>query len=132
VSQPIPPPRGPILGIETSCDDTCAAVVSADGRILSQVVSSQGIHARYRGVVPELASREHLSLLLPAIRQALADAGTSLEEISGIAVTRGPGLIGCLLVGLATAKGLAYALGIPFVGVNHILGPLHAARLDPG
>jgi N6-L-threonylcarbamoyladenine synthase len=128
VSQPATPPRGPILGIETSCDDTCAAVVSPDGRVLSQVVSSQGIHARYRGVVPELASREHLSLLLPAIRQALAEAGTSLPEISGIAVTRGPGLIGCLLVGLATAKGLAFSLGLPFVGVNHIEGHLHAIR----
>src|SRR5512140_503955 len=96
---------GVLLALETSCDDTCAAIVTGTGAVLSSVVSSQGIHAEYRGVVPELASREHLSLLLPAIRQALADAGVSLEDLAGVAVTRGPGLIGCLLVGLAMAKG---------------------------
>ncbi len=117
-----------VLAIETSCDDTCAAVLDGDGRILSSVVSSQGIHGEYLGVVPELASREHLSLLLPAIQQALAGSQTGLDEIDGIAVTRGPGLIGCLLVGLATAKGLALSLEIPFVGVNHIEGHLHAVR----
>jgi N6-L-threonylcarbamoyladenine synthase len=117
-----------ILAIETSCDDTCAAVLSGDGRILSSVVSSQGIHADYLGVVPELASREHLALLPPAIRQACREAATDLQSIEAIAVTRGPGLIGCLLVGLATAKGLALSLEIPFVGVNHIEGHLYAIR----
>jgi N6-L-threonylcarbamoyladenine synthase len=116
----------PILAIETSCDDTCAAVLSGDGRILASVVSSQGIHAEYLGVVPELASREHLALIVPAIRQACAEAGVALPDLRGIAVTRGPGLIGCLLVGLATAKGLALSLEIPFVGVNHIEGHLYA------
>jgi N6-L-threonylcarbamoyladenine synthase len=119
---------GRILAIETSCDDTCAAVISGSGEILSSVVSSQGIHAEYLGVVPELASREHLSLLLPAIREATREAGIEMPGITGIAVTQGPGLIGCLLVGLATAKGLALALGVPYVGVNHIEGHIHAIR----
>jgi len=117
-----------LLAIETSCDDTCAAVLDGEGRVLSSVVSSQGIHAEYLGVVPELASREHLALLLPAVRQACAEAATGLREVDGIAVTRGPGLIGCLLVGLATAKGLALSLDVPFVGVNHIEGHLFAIR----
>lgn len=117
-----------VLALETSCDDTCAAVLDGDGRILSSVVSSQGIHGEYLGVVPELASREHLSLILPAVQKALDEAGATLQEIDGIAVTRGPGLIGCLLVGLATAKGLALSLEIPLVGVNHIEGHLYAIR----
>jgi N6-L-threonylcarbamoyladenine synthase len=121
-------PDDPILAIETSCDDTCAAVLTGDGRIRSSVVSSQGIHAEYLGVVPELASREHLALLTPAIRQACVEAGVALRDLRGIAVTRGPGLIGCLLVGLATAKGLALSLEIPYVGVNHLEGHLHAIR----
>jgi N6-L-threonylcarbamoyladenine synthase len=126
---PSPPkPGDPILAIETSCDDTCAAVLTGDGQVHSSVVSSQGIHGEYLGVVPELASREHLALILPAIRVALDDAGTTLQQLRGIAVTRGPGLIGCLLVGLATAKGLALALDLPFVGVNHLDGHLHAIR----
>ena len=123
-----PEPHDPILAIETSCDDTCAAVLTGDGRVRSSVVSSQGIHGEYLGVVPELASREHLALILPAIRAALDDAGTTLPQLRGIAVTRGPGLIGCLLVGLATAKGLALSLDLPFVGVNHLDGHLHAIR----
>lgn len=121
-----------LLAIETSCDDTCAAVLTGDGRIRSNVVSSQGIHADYLGVVPELASREHLNLLLPAIRQALAGAEIERGQLSAIAVTRGPGLIGCLLVGLATAKAMALALEIPFVGVNHIEGHLHAIQGGDG
>lgn len=123
-----PGPDDPILAIETSCDDTCAAVLTGDGRVCSSVVSSQGIHGEYLGVVPELASREHLVLILPAIRAALDEAGTSLSQLRGISVTRGPGLIGCLLVGLATAKGLAVSLHLPFVGVNHLEGHLHAIR----
>lgn len=120
----------PILAIETSCDDTCAAILRADGSILSSIVSSQGIHAEYLGVVPELASREHLALLTPAIREACAVAGVGLRDLRGLAVTRGPGLIGCLLVGLATAKGLALSLEIPYVGVNHLEGHLHAIRAE--
>jgi N6-L-threonylcarbamoyladenine synthase len=96
--------------------------------VLSSVVSSQGIHAEYAGVVPELASREHARLILPAIRQALDVAGVSLDEISAVAATRGPGLIGCLLVGMATAKGLALARQLPFVGIDHIQGHLNAIR----
>jgi N6-L-threonylcarbamoyladenine synthase len=118
------------LAIETSCDDTCAAVLSRDGRLLSNVVSSQLVHGEYEGVVPELASREHLRLGPAAIRIALEQAGIDLEHIRGIAVTQGPGLIGCLLVGLGLAKGIALARGIPVVGVNHIEGHLHAIRAE--
>jgi N6-L-threonylcarbamoyladenine synthase len=118
------------LAIETSCDDTCAAVLSRDGRPLSSIVSSQLIHAEYQGVVPELASREHLRLGPTAIRIALEQAGIGLDAIRGIAVTQGPGLIGCLLVGLGFAKGLALARRIPVVGVNHIEGHLHAIRAE--
>jgi N6-L-threonylcarbamoyladenine synthase len=114
------------LAIETSCDDTCAAVLSADGRPLSSVVSSQLVHGEYEGVVPELASREHLRLGPTAIRIALEQAGVGLEQIRGIAVTQGPGLVGCLLVGLGLAKGISLARRIPVVGVNHIEGHLHA------
>jgi N6-L-threonylcarbamoyladenine synthase len=119
-----------ILAIETSCDDTCAAVVTGSGRVLSGVVSSQPIHREYLGVVPELASREHLVLLPPAIRLSLEQAQTSLSQIDAIAVTSGPGLIGCLLVGLTMAKGLSLSLEIPLVGVNHIEGHLRAILAD--
>ena len=114
------------LAIETSCDDTCAAVLTAEGRPLANVVSSQLVHEEYEGVVPELASREHLRLGLTVIRLALEQAGCDLAAIRGIAVTQGPGLIGCLLVGLGLAKGLALARGLPVIGVNHIEGHLHA------
>jgi N6-L-threonylcarbamoyladenine synthase len=119
-----------ILALETSCDDTCAAVLTGEGRILSSVVSSQGIHAEYLGVVPELASREHLALILPAIRAALAQAELELPQIDALAATQGPGLIGCLLVGLATAKGLALSLDVPLVGVNHIEGHIFALQAE--
>lgn len=115
-----------LLAIETSCDDTCAAVLRGDGTVLSNVVARQDVHEEYLGVVPELASREHLRLLLPTVRRALELGGTRLEDISAVAVTHGPGLIGCLLVGLAGAKGLAMSRGIPLVGVNHIEGHLSA------
>jgi N6-L-threonylcarbamoyladenine synthase len=118
------------LAIETSCDDTCAAVLTPEGKALSSVVSSQLVHAEYVGVVPELASREHLRLGLTAVRLALEQAGSPIEGLRGIAVTRGPGLIGCLLVGLGFAKGIALARGIPVVGVNHIEGHLHAIRAE--
>lgn len=120
-----------LLTIETSCDETAAAVV-ADGRqILSSVVSSQvAIHAEYGGVVPEIASRKHLEMISPVITQSLHDAGVELSAIEGIAVTRGPGLSGALLVGLSAAKAIAGARRIPFVGVHHIEGHLLATFLE--
>lgn len=119
-----------VLGIETSCDDTSAAVIEDDYRVLSNVVSSQPMHERFGGVVPELASRAHLRLILSAIRDALKEAGIGLKEVEGIAVTRGPGLIGSLLVGLGVAKGLAYTLGIPIVGVNHLESHIFANFIE--
>jgi N6-L-threonylcarbamoyladenine synthase len=117
-----------ILGIETSCDETAAALVTEDGRILANVVSSQAdLHARYGGVVPEVASRRHLELVLPVIRAALEQAGASLDEIDRVAVTQGPGLIGALLVGLSAAKALAWARRLPLVPVDHLHG--HVASL---
>lgn len=115
-----------VLGIESSCDETAAAVVK-NGRLLSNVIASQiDIHSPYGGVVPEIASRKHLEVIHPVIRQALNDAGITLKEIEGIAVTCGPGLIGSLLIGLSTAKALAMALGVPMVGVNHLEGHIAA------
>jgi N6-L-threonylcarbamoyladenine synthase len=122
-----------LLGIETSCDDTCAAVLrdGPDGAsLLGHRVSSQMIHAQYQGVVPELASREHMRLLVPVLGETLADAGVGLDACDAVAVTNGPGLIGSLLVGLSLAKAVAYARGIPVVGVNHIEGHLAAVALD--
>ena len=120
-----------ILGIESSCDETAAAVV-ADGReILSSVVASQvGVHRKYGGVVPELASREHLRSIVPVVREALELAGLSLEEIDAVGVTYGPGLVGSLLVGLTYGKVLANALGKPLVGVNHLDGHVRAVFLE--
>ncbi|HET8652801.1 MAG TPA: tRNA (adenosine(37)-N6)-threonylcarbamoyltransferase complex transferase subunit TsaD [Gaiellaceae bacterium] len=117
-----------ILGIETSCDETAAALVTGDGRLLANVVSSQAeLHARYGGVVPEVASRHHLELLLPAVRGALADARADLDDVDRIAVTQGPGLVGALLVGVSAAKALAWARRLPLVPVNHLHG--HVASL---
>ncbi len=118
-----------VLGIETSCDETAAAVYGSDW-LQSNVIASQSIHYQYGGVVPELASREHIRLILPIIKQALAEANFKLQEIDGIAVTYGPGLVGSLLVGLNMAKGLAYALRIPFIGVNHIEGHVFSVCLN--
>jgi N6-L-threonylcarbamoyladenine synthase len=119
-----------ILAIETSCDDTCAAVVEPDGRrALSNVVHTQTEHARYGGVVPEVASRAHLERLDGVVQQSLSDAGVSLDDVSRVAVTTRPGLIGALLVGVAAAKGLAYARGLPLVPVNHLEGHVAAAYL---
>jgi N6-L-threonylcarbamoyladenine synthase len=124
-------PPGLILGIETSCDETAAAVVERGARTLSSVVASQiATHARYGGVVPELASREHLRAIVPVVRAALAEAGLSLSDIDAIAVTSGPGLAGALLVGLTYAKALAYANKLPLVAVNHLEGHIHAVLLQ--
>ncbi len=121
-----------ILGIETSCDETAAALVTGDGRILSNVVSSQAtLHAAYGGVVPEIASRRHLQLVLPVVREALGEAGASLKDVEAVAVTRGPGLVGALLVGLAAAKGLAWALGLPLIPVDHLHGHVASLFLEP-
>src|ERR1700760_3044219 len=123
--------EGCILGIETSCDETAAAVVSRGEKVLSNVVSSQiATHQPYGGVVPELASREHLRAIVPVVRKALADAGRSYETIDALAVTKGPGLAGALLVGLSYAKALAYALNKPLIGVNHLEGHIHAVLLE--
>jgi len=120
-----------ILGIETSCDETAAAVV-ADGReILSSVVASQiDVHRKYGGVVPELASREHLRQIVPVVREALEQAGMELAEVDAIGVTQGPGLVGALLVGITYGKTLAQALGKPLVAVNHLEGHVHAVFLE--
>jgi N6-L-threonylcarbamoyladenine synthase len=122
--------RGLILGIESSCDETAAAVVERGARTLSSVVASQiATHARYGGVVPELASREHLRAIVPVVRAALAEAGVALWELDAIAVTAGPGLAGALLVGVTFAKALAFAQGLPLVAVNHLEGHIHAVLL---
>jgi N6-L-threonylcarbamoyladenine synthase len=119
-----------ILGIETSCDDTCAAVVSADGQVLSNVVASQGLlHERYGGVVPEIASRRHLELVDAVLDDALERANADLDAIERVAVTHGPGLIGALLVGLSAAKGLAAARGLPLTPVDHLHGHVIASTL---
>jgi N6-L-threonylcarbamoyladenine synthase len=121
-----------ILAIETSCDDTCAAVVTADGQIASNVIASQGLlHARYGGVVPEIASRHHLELVDAVTADALERAGVGLDEIARVAVTRGPGLIGALLVGLSSAKALAATRELPLVPVDHLHGHVVASTLGP-
>ncbi|MCL5883358.1 MAG: tRNA (adenosine(37)-N6)-threonylcarbamoyltransferase complex transferase subunit TsaD [Actinobacteria bacterium] len=120
-----------ILGIETSCDDTCAAILDGD-RLLANIVSSQTeFHARYGGVVPEVASRHHLQLINPVIAEALAVAGVSLKQVSRVAVTTRPGLIGALLVGVATAKTIAYAIGVELTAVSHLEGHIAANYLAP-
>jgi N6-L-threonylcarbamoyladenine synthase len=119
-----------VLGIESSCDDSAAAVLR-DGALAASVVSSQhAVHGPYGGVVPELASREHVRGILPVVDAALAQAGITLDEVHGIAVTRGPGLVGSLLVGLSVAKGIALRRGLPLVGVHHLEGHLLAVNLD--
>ena len=120
-----------VLGIETSCDETAAAVVVGGSRVLSSVVSSQvDVHARYGGVVPEIASRAHVDLLTPVVAEALVESGVADREVGAVAATYGPGLVGALLVGVATAKALALVWDVPFVAVNHLEAHLHAALLD--
>jgi N6-L-threonylcarbamoyladenine synthase len=123
---------GPILAIETSCDDTCAAVVTSEGKISSNVISSQArFHERYGGVVPEIASRHHLELINAVTDEALAGAGIALHDVGAVAATSGPGLIGALLIGLSTAKALAAAARLPFVPVDHLHGHVAANFLEP-
>lgn len=122
-----------VLGIESSCDETGAAIVDESGRVLSDVVQSQvDVHAPYGGVIPELASRDHLKNLGPVLHEALARAGFELRDLDGIAVTYRPGLVGALLVGVQAAKGLAWAAGLPLVGVDHLVGHLSAVYLRRG
>jgi N6-L-threonylcarbamoyladenine synthase len=120
-----------ILAIETSCDDTCAAVIDPDGTIRANVVSSQGVHTAFGGVVPELASRHHLELVNEVVDDALARAGATLDDLDRIAVTQGPGLVGALLIGVATAKGLAAARRLPLAPVDHLQGHVAANFLGP-
>jgi N6-L-threonylcarbamoyladenine synthase len=120
-----------ILGIESSCDETAASVVRSGEQILSNVVFSQiATHQAYGGVVPELASREHLRAIVPVVRKALADAGQTYQSIDALAVTQGPGLAGALLVGISYAKALAFALDKPLIAVNHLEGHIHAVLLE--
>jgi N6-L-threonylcarbamoyladenine synthase len=122
---------GLILGIESSCDETAAAVVRAGGEVLANVVASQmALHAKYGGVVPELASREHLRNIVPVVRAAMAEAGLEFAELDAIAVTEGPGLAGALLVGITYAKALALGVGKPLVAVNHLEGHIHAVLME--
>src|SRR6516225_5770232 len=120
-----------ILGIESSCDETAAAVVRSGEQVVSNVVFSQiATHKPYGGVVPELASREHLRNILPVVRAALAEAGQTYQSIDALAVTQGPGLAGALLVGISFAKALAFALDKPLIAVNHLEGHIHAVLLE--
>jgi N6-L-threonylcarbamoyladenine synthase len=121
-----------ILGLESSCDETAAAVVADGTKVLSDVVASQTeVHAPYGGVVPELASRAHVANVVPVLRAALDQAGVTLDDLDGVAVTQGPGLVGALLVALQAGKALAYARGLPLVGVHHLEGHLSAVYLEP-
>ncbi len=120
-----------VLGIETSCDETAAAVLDGGRKVLSSIVASQDdVHGPYGGVVPELASRRHLQVIGPVVRRALATAGVTWSDLDGLAVTQGPGLVGSLLIGVSAAKAIAYARRLPLVGVNHLEGHIYAAFLE--
>jgi N6-L-threonylcarbamoyladenine synthase len=123
--------HGPILALETSCDDTCAAILDAHGRMRSNVISSQGVHDRYGGVVPEIASRHHLQLVNLIVEQALTEAGVTLADLRLVAATQGPGLVGALLVGFSTAKALAAGRELPFAPVDHLQGHVAANFIVP-
>jgi N6-L-threonylcarbamoyladenine synthase len=121
-----------VLGIETSCDETAAALITGDGRILANVVSSQAdLHARYGGVVPEIASRRHLELVTPVLREALGEADAELDDVELVGVTAGPGLVGALLVGVAAAKAIAWARRLPLAPVDHLHGHVASLYLEP-
>jgi len=121
-----------IFGIETSCDETAAALITSDGQLRANVVSSQAdLHARYGGVVPEVASRRHLELVVPVVREALAEADASLDDVELVAVTTGPGLIGALLVGVAAAKAIAWSKRLPLASVDHLHGHVASLYLEP-
>jgi N6-L-threonylcarbamoyladenine synthase len=121
-----------ILGVETSCDETAAALVTDDGRVLANIVASQAeLHARYGGVVPEVASRRHLELVSPVVEEALARTGVGLKEVDRVAVTRGPGLIGALLIGISAAKAIAWSRRLPLVPVDHLHGHVASLFLQP-
>ena len=121
-----------ILGIETSCDETAAGVVQDGTAVLSSKISSQiEVHHRYGGVVPELASRKHIEAIIPVVADAVSDSGIKTHQIDAVAVTRGPGLVGALLVGFSFAKAYAYSLGIPLIGVNHLEGHINSVFLEP-
>jgi len=121
-----------VLGLESSCDETAAAIVEDGTRVLADVVASQiDMHAPFGGVVPELASRAHVVHCVPVLREALREAGIALADLDGVAVTQGPGLVGALLVMIQAAKGIAYARGLPLVGVHHLEGHMSAIRLEP-
>ena len=122
---------GPLLGIESSCDETAAAVLDAHGRVLAEAVLSQSEHARYGGVVPEIAARAHLTYLPGLVRAVMAEAGAGVADLAGVAATAGPGLIGGLVVGAGLAKGIALAAGKPFLAINHLEAHALTARL-PG
>jgi N6-L-threonylcarbamoyladenine synthase len=122
---------GLILAIETSCDDTCAALITPDGEIRANVISSQGVHDRFGGVVPEIASRQHLTLLPPVIDEALRTADATLDDVGLVAATRGPGLVAALLVGFCAGKSIAAARELPFAPVDHLHGHLAASFLQP-
>src|SRR5258708_34857435 len=120
-----------ILGFESSCEETAAAVVEDGERVHSSVVASQlATHGKYGGVVPELASREHLRAIVPTVRLAMEQAGSGWRDLAAIAVTEGPGLVGSLLVGITYAKALSFAQDIPLIGVNHIEGHIHAVVME--
>ncbi len=120
-----------ILGIDTSCDDTSASVVESGSRVISNVVSNQDqIHKKYGGIVPELASRKHIEMILPAVEEAMKEAGATFKEISAIAVSYGPGLIGSLLVGVCFAKSLSFVHNIPMISVNHLEGHICSIFLE--
>jgi len=122
-----------ILGIESSCDETAAALVQDDSTVLSSVVASQlATHAKYGGVVPELASREHLRAIVPVVRLAMEQSGSTWNDVSAVAVTQGPGLVGSLLVGITYAKAICFTRGLPLIAVNHIEGHIHAVVLECG
>src|SRR5215469_4032246 len=121
---------GLILGIESSCDETSAAIVRNGREVLANVVASQLVHADYGGVVPELASREHLRAIVPVVREAMHRAGVTYGQLDAVAVTEGPGLAGALLVGITFAKAVSLAAGRPLIGVNHLEGHIHAVLME--